>query len=494
MTSLSTQAPGPPVTGPPVTGPPITAWFGQHFGVAPEDVRRVLGAAMSRGGDFADLFFQHRLALTVNFEDDTVNSARRGVDLGLGVRVVVGDQTGYAFTEALTVERMEEAARTAASIAAAGATHPPVDLTPRALPTYYDTSWEWDTVGVTEVAALLEDVNARARAADASIVRVTVQFGATQGHVLIVDSDGRVASDSQPMTRLALNLVMERAGETQSYGTSVAGRAGMGFYTDARLDEMVRAAVDRCSILFESGRPPAGEMPVVLAAGSSGILLHEAIGHGMEADFNRKGTSIFADRIGEEVAVPEVTIVDAGVQPDQRGSINVDDEGLPSGTTTLVERGVLRSYLHDRISAAHYGVEPTGSGRRQSFRHAPLPRMRNTYMLPGPHARDEIIGSVDRGIYCVSFTNGQVAIGPGDYTFYVKTGWLIEGGRLTQPIKDVNIIGNGPESLSRITMVGDDFEMDSLGWNCGKDGQSVPVSLGMPTVLVSGIVVGGAAT
>ena len=235
-------------------------------------------------------------------------------------------------------------------------------------------------------------------------------------------------------------------------------------------------------------------MPVVLAAGSSGILLHEAIGHGMEADFNRKGTSIFADRIGEDVAIDDVTIIDSGLHAEQRGSINIDDEGQPSKETVLVERGVLRSYMHDRISARHYGIEPTGSGRRQSFRHVPLPRMRNTYMLPGPHTRDDIIGSVERGIYCVSFVNGQVSIGAGDYTFYVKNGYLIEGGRLTQPIKDVNIIGNGPESLSRITMVGDDFEMDSTGWNCGKDGQSVPVSLGMPTVLVSGIVVGGAAT
>ena len=470
------------------------AWFARHFGIADEDLRKVLGAALSRGGDFADLYFQHRASLSVSFEDDTVNSAQRGVDLGVGVRVVIGDQTGYAFTEELTLARMVEAARTAASIADASPGHAPVGLTTRGVPSWYDVSYDWGDVGVAEAAALLEDVNRRARAADSSIVRVTAGFVASQGHVLIVDSDGHLAADSQPMTRLSVNVVMERGGEIQSYGNSAAARAGMDFYSDERLQETVQTAVDRCAILFESGRPPAGRMPVVLAAGSSGILLHEAIGHGMEADFNRKGTSIFADRIGEDVAMPDVTIIDSALHAEQRGSINIDDEGLPGKETVLVERGVLRSYMHDRISARHYGLEPTGSGRRQSFRHVPLPRMRNTYMLPGPHSRDDIIGSVDRGIYCVSFVNGQVSIGAGDYTFYVKNGFLIEGGRLTQPIKDVNIIGNGPESLSRITMVGDDFEMDSTGWNCGKDGQSVPVSLGMPTVLVSGIVVGGAAT
>ena len=249
--------------------------------------------------------------------------------------------------------------------------------------------------------------------------------------------------------------------------------------------------VSEVSELFEAVKPEAGEMPVVLSAGSSGILLHEAIGHGMEADFNRKNISIFSDKINKPVAENFVTIVDDGTYPSIRGSINVDDEGNTTEKTFLVENGILRSYMHDRISAKHYNVKPTGSGRRESFRYSPLPRMRNTYMLPGPHKKDEIIESVKKGIYTESFTNGQVFIGAGDFTFYVKSGYLIEDGKLTKPIKDINIIGNGPKVLSDIVMVGDDMKMAEGGWTCGKDGQGVPVSMGLPTVKVSKITVGG---
>jgi TldD protein len=243
--------------------------------------------------------------------------------------------------------------------------------------------------------------------------------------------------------------------------------------------------------LFDAVKPEAGEMEVVLAAGSSGILLHEAIGHGMEADFNRKNVSIFADKINKPVAENFVSIVDDATNPNIRGSVNVDDEGNDTEKTFLVENGILRSYLHDRISAQHYNVKSTGSGRRQSFRYIPQPRMRNTYMLPGPHKKEEIIGSVKKGIYAEMFTNGQVFIGAGDFTFYVKSGYLIEDGKLTKPIKDVNIIGNGPKVLRDIVMVGDDLEMAEGGWTCGKNGQGVPVSMGLPTVKVSKITVGG---
>jgi TldD protein len=254
---------------------------------------------------------------------------------------------------------------------------------------------------------------------------------------------------------------------------------------------MVREAVFRTTILFEAVQAPAGEMPVVLAAGSSGILLHEAIGHGMEADFNRKGISIYSDKIGKLVAKPFVNIVDEGTQEAARGAINVDDEGNAADKTMLVQDGVLTTYLHDTISAKHYGVKPTGNGRRESYQHAPMPRMRSTYMLPGPHKKDEIIASVKKGIYCTNFSNGQVQIGAGDFTFYVKNGYLIEDGKLTRPIKDVNIIGNGPKALEQIDMVSDDLVIDEGGWTCGKDGQSVPVSQGIPTVRVASLTVGG---
>jgi TldD protein len=256
---------------------------------------------------------------------------------------------------------------------------------------------------------------------------------------------------------------------------------------------MVADGVDKTMVLFDAEQPPAGEMPVVMAAGAAGILLHEAIGHGMEADFNRKNVSIYSDKLGKPVAKPFVNIVDEGTQDNARGAINVDDEGNAVGRTMLVENGTLTSYLHDSISAKHYGVKPTGNGRRQGYEFAPMPRMRSTYMLPGPHKRDEIVASVKRGIYCDLFSNGQVNIGAGDFTFYVKNGYMIEDGKITKPIKDVNIIGNGPKVLEQIDMVADDLKIDEGGWTCGKDGQSVPVSQGLPTVRVSSITVGGRA-
>ena len=473
--------------------PDDSRYFDRAFGVGEEAVRAVLAAALSRGGDFADLYLQHATSLSVGFEDDTVSEARTTVDLGAGVRVVVGDQTGYAFSEDLSRDSLLAAARTAAAIASAGPGRGPLGLTRADFPRRYDTSWDWGSATVADVKPVLERIDRRVRELEASTRHVKLGFEASQSLVQVVDSDGLVAFDSQPMARLRLSVVLERNGVTQSNSHSTSARLGGGFLSEERLERLARTVVERTRILFESGRPPAGELPVVLAAGSSGILLHEAIGHGMEADFNRKGISIYSDKVGKPIAGKDVTILDDGTNPDCRGSINFDDEGRGGQATVLVEEGVLRTYMHDRISAAHYGVEPTGSGRRQSFRHPPLPRMRNTYMRNGPHAPEEIVAAVDRGVYCVSFTNGQVNIGAGDYGFYVRNGFLIEGGRLTRPIKDINIIGNGPESLERVTMVGNDFAMDEVGWTCGKDGQMVPVSLGMPTVLVSGIVVGGSA-
>ena len=466
-------------------------YFEQNFGVTQESLRGVMAAALSRGGDFADLYFEHSSELEVGYEDGKVARAGTSIALGVGVRVVVGDQTGYAFTEDLSLESMQAAARTAAGIASLAPGRPPADLTPITHPRYYDVDYDWREIGVADVQPLLASQAARAHELEPDLRRVQQRFVAAQKNVMIVDSDGRVSVDSQPLTRMYMTLVIQKGGQTQSNGYNLSAREGMSFYTPERQERLVQVALDRTRILFESGRPPAGELPVVLAAGSSGILLHEAIGHGMEADFNRKGVSIFSDRLNKRVAIDDVTIIDDGTCENTRGAINCDDEGNPSKKTLLVENGILRSYLHDRISAAQYGVEPTGSGRRESFRHVPMPRMRATYMRPGKYSPEEVIGRVKKGIFCDSFTNGQVNIGAGDYSFYVKNGYLIEDGQRTQPIKDVNIIGNGPESLSRVSMVANDYKMDESGWTCGKDGQGVPVSLGMPTVLVDGIVVGG---
>ncbi len=463
-----------------------------RFGVTERMIRETLAAALSRGGDLADLYFQHAVASDMGLEDGEVNRAHAGVSLGVGVRVVRGDQTGYGYTEDLTAPAMLECARTAAAIADGPARAAPTALhVGTARPDRYPLRRAWEQVTPGERRPLLSRLNERAFAADPRVKKVNLHLRSESSTILIADSQGRLAEDRQPMTVLSISVVAEQDGRREQNGYNLAGRAGLEFYTADRLDRLVRQAIDRTTILFEAGPPPAGDMPVVLAAGSSGILLHEAIGHGMEADFNRKGTSIYADRMGQVIAPPFVSIVDDATLPGARGAINVDDEGNDAGRTVLVQDGVLTSYLHDAISARHYGVAPTGNGRRQSYRFPPLPRMRATYMLPGPHHPDEIIASVKRGLYCENFSNGQVHIGGGDFTFYVKNGCLIEDGKLTRPVKDVNVIGNGPKALERVDMVGDDLEIDEGGWTCGKDGQSVPVSQGLPTVRVSSLTVGG---
>jgi TldD protein len=464
----------------------------ERFGVSERMIRETLAAALSRGGEYADVYFQHSTSASLGLEDGAVNRAHADVELGVGVRVVRGDQTGYGYTEELTLPAMLACARTAAAIADGPARPGPTALhVATARPDRYPLRRAWEQVAVEERLPLLTSLNERAFAADPRIRKVNLHLGSESTDILIADSTGRLVEDRQPMTLLSISVLAEQDGRREQNGYNVAGRAGFEYYTPDRLARVVREAVDRTTILFDAGPAPAGELPVVLAAGSSGILLHEAIGHGMEADFNRKGTSIYADKLGKPVAAPFVNIVDDATGLGQRGAINVDDEGNDAGRTVLVEGGVLAGYLHDAISARHYGVAPTGNGRRESYRSAPLPRMRSTYMLPGPHAREEIIASVKRGLYCQNFANGQVQIGGGDFTFYVKNGWLIEDGKLTRPVKDVNVIGNGPRALERVDMVGDDLEIDEGGWTCGKDGQSVPVSQGLPTVRVSSLTVGG---
>jgi TldD protein len=465
-----------------------------RFGVTEKLIADALAVALSRGGDAADVFFQHRISNNLVLEDGAVNRAFARVELGVGVRVVKGDQTGYGFTEDLSPAALKECARTAAAIADGPARKAPTRFhVEAALPHRYPVKTPWESVRPAQKLPMLDDLNQRAFAADARIKKVTVTFADEAGAVLVADSAGRISEDVQPMTRAFVSCVGEQDGKREQGYYNVAARAGLEYYSKDRLDRLVSEAVKRTVILFDAVPAPAGEMPVVLAAGSSGILLHEAIGHGMEADFNRKGVSIYSDKIGKPVAHPFVNIVDDATIESSRGAINVDDEGNAAGVTRLVENGVLTTYLHDAISAKHYGVKPTGNGRRESYKFAPMPRMRATYMLPGPHAREEIIASVKSGIYCENFTNGQVNIGAGDFTFYVKNGYLIEDGKLTRPVKDINVIGNGPKVLEKVDMVSNDLVIDEGGWTCGKDGQSVPVSQGIPTVRVSSITVGGQA-
>ena len=308
--------------------------------------------------------------------------------------------------------------------------------------------------------------------------------------ILFANSLGNLFCDERPITSLVASCILERGGRSENITVSRSFRRGSEMLTESLLDEMVAEVADHLPHLFEAKRPKGGRMPVVMAAGSSGILLHEAIGHAFEADFNRKGISIFSDKMGKQICSPQINVVDDGTLTANRGAVNIDDEGVPGQKTYMVREGVLTSYLHDRISAAHYGVAPTGNGRRESFRFNPIPRMRCTYMENGSGTQEEIIHSVRRGIFVDAFTNGQVEIGAGDFTFYVKSGFLIENGRLTQPVKDINIIGNGPEALADIVAVAADSRVDNGTWTCGKD-QYCPVSCGMPSVLVKSLIVGG---
>jgi TldD protein len=476
------------------TGPTNGVGYFARFGVTEKLLRDTLASALSKGGDYADVYFQHRVSNSLALEDGAVNRAFANVGLGVGVRVIKGDQTGYGFTEDLTPDALKRAALTAAAIAEGPAKTGPVSFkVMENKPNRYPVKTKWEDVRPQQKLAILNSLNERTFKADERVKKVTLNFMDQGSVILIADSNGRIVEDAQPMTTLGLSVVAEKDGRRENNSVNRASRGDISYYTPDRLDKMVSSAIEKTMVLFDAVQPPAGEMPVVMGAGAAGILLHEAIGHGMEADFNRKNVSIFSDKIGKAVANKFVSIVDEGTQDNARGAINVDDEGNAVGKTMLVENGTLTSYLHDSISAKHYGVKPTGNGRRQGYEFAPMPRMRSTYMLPGPHKHDEIVASVKKGIYCDYFSNGQVNIGAGDFTFYVKNGFLIEDGKLTKPIKDVNIIGNGPKVLELIDMVADDLKIDEGGWTCGKDGQSVPVSQGLPTVRVSAITVGGRA-
>ena len=479
----------PPTAGP--DGMPDLNWYLQHFGVSKEQIARVMETALARGGDYCDLFFQHAVAHYVALEDKQVNQAYSSVDFGVGVRVLKGDQTGFSFTEVITPEAMAQAARAAAAIASGNRNRQVGPFRARPTPPLYPLKKTWEAVPIGDKIPLLSTLGDRVIAIDPHVIKANVDFSDESSYILLATSDGLMACDFQPMSTLSVRCTAEKDSRRETNYASHAGRFGIEEYTPALLEAKAQEAVRKTMILFDAVQPKGGELPVILAPGGSGILLHEAIGHGMEADFNRKGTSIFSDKIGRQVAAPFVTILDDGTVPHLRGSIAFDDEGTDSQRTVLVENGIMKSYLHDRLSAAFYKLPSTGNGRRQSFRFAPVPRMRTTCMLAGPHTPEEIIRSVDYGIYAESFTNGQVNIGAGDFTFYVKLGYLVEGGKRTRPIKDINIIGNGFQVLSRITMVGNDFAYDMGTWTCGKDGQGVPVSMGLPTVKVSALTVGG---
>lgn len=462
-----------------------------HFEVTPRMLQQVIAAAMSKGGDYADLFFEHRITNTLGLEDGKVNRAYSNVDYGMGVRVLKGDQTGFAYTETTTLSDMLKVAGTAATIASNPAAYRDAKVYEKTLPDYYNISRKWEDTSVENKIPFVQQLNDRIFELDEKVTKARVSLQDETAYVMFFNSEGLLTHDYRPLANFSIVCVMEKDGQLETDSSRRSFRTGFEWLGDDLIDELAREAVEKTNFLFGATRPKAGELPVVLGAGGSGILLHEAMGHSFEADFNRKGESIFSDQMGKSIAADFINIIEDGTIAHNRGSLNVDDEGSDVKKVYLVKDGVLESYIHDRISSSFYGVEPTGNGRRQSFRFAPLPRMRITYMEPGPHSREDIISSVDYGVYVDNFSNGQVNIGAGDFTFFVKSGYLIENGELTRPIKDINIIGNGPQALADITMAAGDYKTDDGTWMCGKGGQSVPVTMGLPTVLVKKLTVGG---
>jgi len=467
-------------------------YFAAEFGISDGLCEKVLAKALARGGDFADLFFEHTISNYLILEDGKVNRAYGEVALGVGIRTVKGDQVGYGYTQELEEKSMLAAAATAATIADGTTATLPVKFSRVSLADRYPLKKLYSAVPLSDKLPLVQSANDKCFALSGEIIKVNATLNDQQKRILIVTSDGVKAEDLQPNSFLAASVTAERNGRRERAGYNFGGRREFSFYSPALVDELCKEAVGRVLVLFDAVKPPAGEMPVVFGPGVTGILLHEAIGHGMEADFNRKKISTFATMIGKKVAEPFVNIVDDATNERLPGSLNVDDEGTPGQKTLLVENGILTSYLHDKISARHYRVNSTGSGRRQSYEHFVQPRMRNTYMLAGPASPEEVIGSVQKGIYIKDVSNGQVKIGEGDFAFYVSQGQMIEDGKLTAPIKDVNIMGNGPKMLANITMLANDLQMNRGGAGmCGKGGQGVPVGFGQPTCRVQSLTVGG---
>jgi TldD protein len=456
---------------------------------------RLLSLALEAGGDYADLYFEFRVSADYVLEEEQIKTLGRGITLGLGVRVTKGDATGYAYCEDLAWEKMAHAAKTAGQIAVGGG-HKPVainSLTKVPLPSFYAVPTPSLLVPAQDKLALLRTADKAARAFDNRIVKVEASFAESIKEVLLFTSDGRTATDIQPLLRFGVRAVAEDHGKRQSGSGGGGGRYGLDYFADAKRDASAhgREAARIAIAMLDAKDAPAGEMPVVLASGDSGILLHEAVGHGLEADFNRKETSNYSGQIGKQVASPLCTVVDDGTIAGSRGAINVDDEGYAGQSNVLIQDGVLVGYMHDRLSAKHYGLQPTGNGRRESFRSMPLPRMTNTSLLGGKDNPEDIIKSVKRGVYAKRFSGGQVNISNGDFLFSLTESYLIEDGKLTAPLKGVNLIGNGPEVLRRVDMLGSDFELSDGIWTCGKDGQSVPVNVGTPTVRIASITVGG---
>ncbi len=459
-----------------------------------EEVERVLHGLMSPGIDAADLYFQQRRRESWFLEDRLVKDGSFGVEQGVGVRAVSGEKSGFAYSDEIRLPALTAAASAARAIAHQGQSGIVRAWQRPAGRTLYSALDPLQSLSAQQKVALLHKADAAAHAADPRVSHVMVQLAATQDTVLIAAGDGTLAGDVRPLVRLNVTVIVEHNGKREQASHGGGARVGYEFFSDAVVEGYAREAVRQALVRLEADAAPAGEMTVVLGPGWPGVLLHEAVGHGLEGDFNRKGSSTYSGRLGERVAAPGVTIVDDGSLPGRRGSLNLDDEGTPTQRNVLIEHGVLKGYMQDKLNARLMGMAPTGNARRESFAHLPMPRMTNTFMLAGPHDPQAIIASVERGLYAVNFEGGQVDITSGNFVFSAAEAYLIEQGRVTRPVKGATLIGNGPQVLQRVSMVGSDLKLDSGVGVCGKDGQSVPVGVGQPTLKVDGLTVGGTQT
>ncbi|MBI3698639.1 MAG: metalloprotease TldD [Acidobacteria bacterium] len=466
-------------------------FFRDRYNLTERDLERYLGEALACGGEYADLYFEYISTSSLSLDESLIKSATQGISVGCGVRVLSGEKTGYAYTDDLAPEKILHAARVAAHIAAGPSEVQSIRVDERAaLHNLYPVVGGDD--GLSEKLDLMDRADRAARAFDSRIFQVRAGYADEMRHVLIATSDGRVSYDYQPLTRLAVFALAREGNNVQKGMDGGGGRVSLDFFQTVRTPEQfAREAARQAIVQLEAADAPAGEMTVVLGPGWPGILLHEAVGHGLEADFNRKQVSAFSGLLGRQVASPLCTVVDDGTIPGRRGSLNVDDEGNPTSRTVLIEKGILKAYLQDQLSSRILGALPTGNGRRESYQHMPMPRMTNTFMLAGEDAPEDIIQSVDRGLYCATFGGGQVDITSGKFVFSASESYLIEEGRITRPVRNATLIGNGPEVMRKVTRVGHDLKLDQGIGTCGKEGQSVPVGVGIPTIKVEKITVGG---
>ncbi len=459
-----------------------------------------LGRALATIGehkvDDADLYFQYTRSEGWSLEEGIVKSGSFSIDQGVGVRAVAGEKTAFAYSDDLSEASLLDAARTVRTIAAAGQSRrvkvgkPTTVAKSRLLYAPLDPIATLDS---TQKVALLERVEKMARARDPRIVQVMAGLAAEYDVVMVARADGTRAADVRPLVRLSVTVIAEQNGRREVGSGGGGGRFGLGYFQDAQITDYVDQAVNAALTNLESRPVPAGMMTVVLGSGWPGIMLHEAVGHGLEGDFNRKGSSTFTGRIGQRVAAKGVTVLDDGTLADRRGSLNIDDEGNPSQRNVLIEDGILRGYMQDSMNARLTGVKPTGNGRRESYAHIPMPRMTNTYMLPGDKTKEEIVASIKRGVYATNFGGGQVDITSGKFVFSASEAYWVENGKILYPVKGATLIGSGPDAMARVSMIGNDLQLDSGVGTCGKEGQSVPVGVGQPTLRIDGLTVGGTA-